>query len=206
MKWAVGTANRAKVECVRSVVDRAFPAGGDAGDDDGGGDASGADRHTFIAMAVESGISAQPMTGDETMRGAFNRATNALAAEPTADFGVGLEGGLEQVGGRNFECGWICVIEAGAGGRVGWGSSARFEMSDKILGKMAAEGKELGEVMDELSGGSDVRQGLGAMGVLTGGHLGRAEAYAHGLLFALAPFLSSRELYWDAAAAAPQPQ
>lgn len=180
IKIAVGTTNKAKVQCVDMTSAKIFSPS------------------MIITRAVEvaSDVSAQPMSADETQQGALARATKALAAMPDADFGVGLEGGVEKIGDRWFECGWMCVIERSTG-RVGWGSSARFEMSQKIMRKIIEEKKELAEVMDELTGETDVRSNLGAMGILTAGHLGRADAYSHGLMFAFAPFLSSREKYWD---------
>ena len=189
MRFAVGTTNKAKVACVVSTAEAIF---------------SGTTIQVD-AFEVASGVSSQPMSAAECQKGALQRATEALEKSvvgkggevcPAADFGVGLEGGVEKIGDRWFECGWMCVIERSTG-RVGWGSSARFEMSQKIMHKIVNEGKELAEVMDELTGESDVRSNLGAMGILTAGHLGRAEAYRHGLLFAFAPFLSDRETYWD---------
>ena len=79
---------------------------------------------------------------------------------------------------------------------MGWGSSARFEMSEKLMTPLR-QGEELAQVMDRLSGEQDVRSRQGAMGVLTAGHLGRAEAYEQGMIFALAPFLSDPKKYWD---------
>ncbi|KAF8293616.1 hypothetical protein TcBrA4_0075370 [Trypanosoma cruzi] len=127
--------------------------------------------------------------------GAQHRAHEALRLVPEAHYGVGLEGGLEKISDRWFECGWMYVIERSTG-RCGIGSSARFEMSQKLMSKILDEGKELAEVMDEMTGETDVRSGQGAMGVLTAGYLNRAESYSHGLIFALAPFLSDHK-YWE---------
>jgi inosine/xanthosine triphosphatase len=183
MHIVVGTTNKAKVACVVSTANTLFAA-----------------VHgpvTVDAVDVASGVSSQPMSAEESQRGALQRAKLAIEQSGnTADFGVGLEGGVEQIGDRWFECGWMCVVER-ATGRVGWGSSARFEMSQKIMRKIIDEKKELAEIMDELTGETDVRSHAGAMGILTNGHLGRADAYSHGLIFAFAPFLSSREKYWD---------
>ncbi|KPI87384.1 hypothetical protein ABL78_3518 [Leptomonas seymouri] len=176
--WAVGTTNRAKVECVVAVVNKCFPNV----------------IHEVRAVNVNSGVTDQPMSAEETQRGAVNRAKSALDAIPEADFGIGLEGGLELIGGRWFECGWMSVVER-KNGKCGIGSSARFEMSETLMSPILNEGKELADVMDELTGEKDVRSGLGAMGILTAGYLGRAAAYEHGLIFALAPFLSESK-YW----------
>lgn len=176
--WAVGTTNRAKAESVVSVVNKCFPG----------------DSHDVRPVNVTSGVSDQPMSAEETQKGALNRAKAALDAVPEAHFGVGLEGGIEHIADRWFECGWMVVVERETG-KCGVGSSARFEMSKTIMRPILEEGKELAEVIDMLTGETDVRSGLGAMGVLTAGHLGRAAAYEHGLMFALAPFLSDPK-FW----------
>lgn len=176
--WAVGTTNKAKLSCVDAVANKVFPN----------------DQHEVISVNVPSGISDQPLSAEETIEGATNRARRALEAVPSAHFGIGLEGGVERIGDRWFECGWMAVIERSSG-RLGIGSSARFEMSAALTRPLFEEGKELAEVIDDLTGCKDVRSGQGAMGVLTGGHLCRGPAYEHGLIFALAPFLSD-ERFW----------
>ncbi|KAG5497623.1 hypothetical protein JKF63_03888 [Porcisia hertigi] len=176
--WAVGTTNRAKAESVIAVVNKCFPQ----------------ETHEVRLCSVNSEVSDQPMSAEETQKGALNRAKAALEAIPDADYGVGLEGGIEHIAGRWFECGWMVILDRRTG-KCGIGSSARFEMREAIMGPILNEGKELAEVMDNLTGEKDVRSGLGAMGVLTAGHLGRAAAYEHGLVFALAPFLSHSK-YW----------
>eukprot|EP00796_Vickermania_ingenoplastis_P008928 gene8928-6264_t len=177
--WAVGTTNKAKLESVLSAVKKCFPN----------------ETHEVRAVSVESGVSNQPMSAEETTQGSINRAENAAAKIEDANYGVGLEGGLECINGKWFECGWMCVVHKSSG-RRGIGSSARFEMSSTLMKPILHENKELAEVMDDLTGEKDVRSGLGAMGVLTAGYLGRAAAYEHGLIFALAPFLSDSK-YWS---------
>jgi non-canonical (house-cleaning) NTP pyrophosphatase len=104
-----------------------------------------------------------------------------------------MEGGRQQVGDRWFECGWIAVINRE--GRLGLGSSARFELSPKIMKELHV-GRELAEVIDALTGQKDVHTGIGAMGMITNGHLPRAAAYEHGLLFAFGRFISDQK-YWE---------
>lgn len=176
--WAVGTTNKAKVNCVLTTVQKCFPN----------------EVHEVRSANVDSKVSNQPMSATESIQGATNRAKGALAAIEDADFGVGLEGGLELVDEKWYECGWMCVIERSSG-RQGIGSSARFEMSSVLMKPILHEKKELAEVIDSITGKTDVRSGLGAMGILTAGHLDRGSAYSHGLMFALAPFLSE-EKYW----------
>jgi non-canonical (house-cleaning) NTP pyrophosphatase len=77
-----------------------------------------------------SAVSAQPLSSIETRTGAIRRAQLALKAEPTAEFGVGLEGGIEQVDGAWYESGFIAVIDRS--GKIGTGTSARYEVSESV--------------------------------------------------------------------------
>eukprot|EP00760_Papus_ankaliazontas_P032568 PhM_4_TR5895/c0_g2_i1/m.67467 len=178
MKWVVGSKNKAKVASVEAVAHKCFPN----------------DTHEVISVDVPSGVAAQPMDLEVTISGARNRAKGALELVQDADFAVGLEGGIERIGTRFFECGWMVVVDRN--GREGVGSAARYELSEVLMRPILDEGKELAQVMDAVTGESDVRSNWGAMGVLTAGHLPRAEAYSQGLIFALAPFLSERK-YWE---------
>ena len=59
----------------------------------------------IIPTQVDSGIAEQPLSQEETMQGAINRAKNALALQTQASIAVGLETGLEDVGGiYNLVC------------------------------------------------------------------------------------------------------
>ncbi|EPY26006.1 hypothetical protein STCU_06368 [Strigomonas culicis] len=176
--WAVGTTNKAKLDSVSAVVKKCFPN----------------DTHEIVPVSTVSCVSDQPMSAEETQKGCIHRAKEALRLCERADFGVGIEGGLEHIGSKWFECGWMAIIER-ASDQMGIGSSARFEMSSVLMDPILSEGKELADIIDDLTGETDVRSGLGAMGVLTAGHLGRAAAYEHGLMFALAPFLSDTK-FW----------
>ena len=48
-------------------------------------------------VSVDSGVSDQPKTDDETLTGATNRVKAAAKAYPEADFWIGLEGGIAKV-------------------------------------------------------------------------------------------------------------
>lgn len=181
MRFAVGSKNPAKLSAVRLAAAKVFPGG---------------EEHAVEGVSAPSGVSDQPKSAEESMRGATNRARAALAADAEADYGVGLEGGIEKVGDQWFECGWIAVVRRSDGGRqVGLGTSARFQISQKVAAELFA-GRELADVVDELSGKSDVRSSQGMMGIVTNGVLPRAECYEHGVIMAFAPFVSPAQ-YWD---------
>jgi len=180
---AVGSTNRAKLSAVRMAVERLFH------------EAAARNAISYVTVDVPSGVGAQPMTADETRTGARNRALAAAEKVPNADFAVGLEGGIEETAGKLFECGYICVVEC-ATKREGYGTSARFEISKKIVRMLTEREMELCEVMTELTGELDVGKRQGMMGLITRGVLPRDECYSHGVMFAFAPFVSSPS-FWD---------
>jgi len=101
---------------------------------------------------------------------------------------------IQKIGEQYFESGWIVVRDRT--GKEGIGSSAKFELSMKIMNPILHQNKELADVMDELSGLKNVRENQGAMGILTNSILPRDICYAHGIIFAFAPWLSDAK-YWQ---------
>ena len=171
---AVGSKNAAKIKAAKIVVNKLFP------------------KARIISFDVSSDVSSQPLTDDETIKGAINRAKKAFRLS-SADFAIGMEGGLHKIGNHWFECGWIAVIDKN--GKIGLGSSGRYHLSNKLAKKVLA-GKELGQIIDEMTGRKNVRSLEGAMGLFTNNHLPRYKAYSHGILFAFGPFISDPK-FWD---------
>jgi non-canonical (house-cleaning) NTP pyrophosphatase len=88
-------------------------------------------ERVVVPAPVDSGVSAQPVSARETIAGARARALASLKAVNDADYGIGLEGGIEEIDGIWYECGWIVV--ASRNGKVGIGSSARYVVSQYVL-------------------------------------------------------------------------
>ena len=153
---------------------------------------------TFEVTGVkaESGVSDQPMSEEETIRGAKNRARAAML-QAKADYAVGLEGGLWKINGDWFESGWVAVLDST--GNFGIGSTPVIEMPPRLLEKILA-GQELGDVMDEVTGRQDVAKAEGFFGIMSNGALGRTAALKDGVIFALGRFVRP-EFYEEAAAA-----
>lgn len=172
---AVGSTNPAKVKAAKIAARKLFP------------------KAKVIGVSVVSDVSDQPMSDEESIKGAINRAKGAITGIHGAKYGVGMEGGAQLIGKKYFECGWIAVVDKN--GKVGLGSSARFELSAKIA-KRLGKGFELNDAMRELTGVDKHGNKEGMMGVITNGKLPRATAYSHGILFAFAPFVSNKK-FWD---------
>lgn len=174
MKIVVGSTNKAKIRAAQLAVDKLFP----------GTKVSG--------MEVDSGVSNQPKSAEESLQGAINRAENAME-KTKADYTIGMEGGMYKIGKRWFESGWIAVVDKKD--KIGLGTSAHWQVSDKISRELLA-GKELREVVTELSGKPNIYQEEGVMGLITSNHLPRDLAYSHGIIFAFGPFISE-PIFWD---------
>lgn len=166
MKVVVGSSNPVKVGAVTESFKQYYP------------------ESEVISLKVSSGIAEQPMSEEETVLGATNR---ALAALEYGDFGVGLEGGVTEIGGVLFECAWCVVVDKT--GRRGMGGGLYFELPKTVADRIL-NGGELGPIMNELTGEENVKEKSGAIGVFTKGKLDRKTAYVQLVTSALIKFVS----------------
>jgi len=138
-------------------------------------------------VAVDSGVPEQPRGRAETITGAENRARRALAAGD-ADYGVGVEGGVAEVDGAPGA--WLIMWAAVSDGdRIARGGGPSIRLPDDVA-RRVRDGGELGPVLDEQVGTSDVGEGVGAAGVLTGGAVDRESALSHAVASAFGPFVT----------------
>ena len=167
MKIAVGSTNPVKVEAVRTMAQRIWPA------------------VEIISVAAPSGISDMPMSDEEALTGARNRAKAAQQAAG-ADLGVGLEGGVHPESFGLALHGWVVIVDGN--GREGIGGGARLPLPQSIAQRVLA-GEELGDVMDDVLNDHNVKQKGGAVGALTAGLVMRQETFAVAVAYALSPFI-----------------
>jgi inosine/xanthosine triphosphatase len=146
----------------------------------------------FVGVKASSEISNQPMTDEETLLGANNRAWNAMTLHPNGDFYVGLEGGVEDINEELHEFAWI-VVTTWSGELSGKAKTCTF-IAPEVFRMMVMDGKEVGEASDAVFGTSNSKQDMGAIGLLTRGVIDRAELYRHAVVSALIPFVHP-ELY-----------
>lgn len=167
MKVAVGSQNPVKIEAARRAFKKVF------GDCD------------IVAVSVSPGVSDMPMSFEEAVKGAKNRAKGAIESVK-ADFGVGFEGGFEQTHIGTFLCGFVAVIDKE--NKWGFGKGSGTLMPEKIV-KRVKQGKELGDVMDELLGRKNLKQHEGTTGFLTKNLIPRIQGFENTLIYALARFM-----------------
>jgi inosine/xanthosine triphosphatase len=140
-------------------------------------------------ILVPSGVRDQPASNAETLAGALNRARAAQQIEP-ADYWVGIEGGIEDDGADMVAFAWVVVLSERMQGK---GRTGTFFLPDTVA-RLVREGKELGEADDMVFGKTNSKQDNGAIGILTGDVIDRAQLYEQAVILALVPF-KNKSLY-----------
>ena len=169
MYVAVGSLNPVKIEAVRLAFLALWPN----------------EAWRVEGVSVVSGVRDQPMSDEESIQGARNRAT--LAREKLdADYGIGLEGGIHEIGDLAFDCGWVAVRDRK--GREGVGSTAKIPTPPRMM-KMIKSGMELGVVNDLIFGTINSKQGDGHFGLMTKNVITRTSGYRDGVVMALSRFV-----------------
>lgn len=162
----VASANPAKISAVADAFCEAFPG----------------QSFSIEGISVSSEVRDQPLSADETLRGARNRVKNARQIRPEADYYVGLEAGIDD----HYTFAWM-VIENG--NQRGEARSASLPLPALALEKIQ-QGIELGDVMDEMFNQQNIKQKGGAIAMLTNNILSRSSVYQQALILALIPFMN----------------
>lgn len=173
-KVIIASNNPVKIQAVRNGFKQMFPS----------------QAFEFIGMSVDSGVSDQPMTSDETFIGAKNRADNVSIEVIDADFHVGIEGGIEQTGGEMAAFAWVVIKSNGTYGKSKTGT---FYLPRQVV-ELVNQGKELGEADDIVFDRTNSKQKSGAVGILTGNIIDRTSYYTEAVILAAIPYKNS-DLY-----------
>ncbi len=152
----IGSNNKAKVKAVENVFSKA----------------------SVLSVKVESGVNAQPKTDNETRKGAINRAKSSKGSELNS-YGIGLEGGVMQMGEHLYLCNWGALVTPNNTCFVA--SGARIPLPRKIATSIA-NGQELGDIMQEWTRIKDIRHHQGAMGIFTNGMISREDLFTNVVL------------------------
>jgi inosine/xanthosine triphosphatase len=171
--FAVGTENKIKIKAVTDVVKKYWPGA------------------KCMSYKVSTGVSNQPKTDTETKTGAVKRAKKALEINKDANYGVGLESGIEFRKDGLWTFGWVAII--GRDNAMGLAKTIQFRLPDK-LGELIKSGLEQGQADAILFKRVDSGEKGGTVGLLTKGKVKRVEVFSQAIVFALVPFLN-KELY-----------
>ena len=150
-----------------------------------------------VARRVETNIPVMPLTDWQLMQGARER---ALAARDSlrsrrleADLYVGLEGGFHSVSiegeWHTFLRGWAYATDGEQGA---FGAAPSISVPAYIVKRVVEGRRELGTVMDEVTGGRDIRSKQGAWGVLSRDLVTRSMSFELALIAAFAPFYNPK--------------
>lgn len=155
MKIIIGSKNPAKVTAVKN----AFYEG----------------PFEFIPLNIASGVKEQPLSDEETISGAVNRAVGALK-QGNGDMGIGLEGGVQETERGLLICNWGALAVKEMEPLIAGG--ARFLLPEEIAVRLR-NGEELGPVMDSYAKKQNVRKTEGAVGIFTNGLINRIDMFTH---------------------------
>ncbi|QPV63963.1 inosine/xanthosine triphosphatase [Halosimplex litoreum] len=168
---AVGSENPVKAGATERVAGQSFEDGAEV-----------------VAVAVDSGVPEQPRGRTETLTGAENRAARALEADPGADYGVGIEGGVATLDERPglYLVMWAAVTD---GETLQRGGGPALRLPDDVAERVRS-GEELGPVLDDRLDTERLKERAGAAGVFTGGTIDRESALVHAVAGAFGPFVT----------------
>lgn len=138
-------------------------------------------EHSIVGIDVPSGVSSQPLSDEETLQGAINRAQATLGAG-AYDLGIGLEGGVLETEHGMMLCNW-CAIASREDGRLAIGGGVRILLPDAIA-RGVRVGIELGTMIDEWAGSTGISKGEGTIGILTQGKISRAQMFRDSVICA----------------------
>lgn len=182
---ALGSDRAAKIMAVRASVARVAAI-----------DPEWADVNV-VARRVETSAPAMPLTDWQLMEGARERALavrdSLYSRRLEADIYVGLEGGFHSisVGGEwhTFLRGWAYATD---GEKGAFGAAPSISVPPEMVKRVVEGRKELGTVIDEVTGGRDIRSKQGAWGVLSRDLVTRSMSFEVALIAAFAPFYNPK--------------
>ncbi|GIN88146.1 NTPase [Heyndrickxia sporothermodurans] len=157
MKIALGSTNPAKVQAVIEAFNKI-------------------DRDvSVISTQVSSEVNEQPFSDEETIKGAINRAKNAIKKE-NAEIGIGLEGGVTESPYGLTVCNWGALVDREKPPIIAGG--ARFLLPEEIAIRLR-NGEELGPVMDGYVKRKNISKKEGAIGIFTNDYITREDMFLH---------------------------
>lgn len=147
----------------------------------------------FEPLQIESGVQATPLSIDELMTGARQRAEAAFAIGESKNseiiLSVGVEGGSYVSQKHVFLQSWACAYD---GKRRSFGSSGAIEIPQALSDAVVRDGADLGKVIDVFAEQNDVRSNQGTWGILTADLITREDSFELATLNALAPFFNKK--------------
>lgn len=136
-------------------------------------DVFGKNDFIFDKMAVQSGVSDQPFSDNETIQGAVNRAKES---RKYGDIGIGLEAGVQDTSYGLSLINWGALVDENDNLYIAGGT--RILLPDEVANELS-KGLELAEVMDTYCNRKDIRSNEGAIGIFTNNEVVRKDIFTH---------------------------
>ena len=149
-KLYVGTKNKAKIEAVIEVFK----------------------NFEVVPMEGESGVSRQPLSEEETINGAKNRAKSLPAG-----YRLGLEAGVTKINGICFLINFGVLIDPEDNEYFAGGTY--LPLPDFVSDRLYNSDVELKEVMEEYTGIMNINHFGGAISVFTNNQVQRKDIFIH---------------------------
>ncbi len=174
----VGTTNELKLEAAKKAFEHVF-------------------KKDVIVHGFEtaSGVSAQPLSTEESFIGARNRADmvaqKAMSCKPEIEYAVGLEGGIDCINDRDMYvlegCAWVVQLESMD---FSFGRSAGLPVPASLSHLLAVQKQELGPIIAATQR-KDMPRATGANGYLTNNDYTREQEFFDATRLALARFANA---------------
>lgn len=168
IKVAVGSLNPIKIAAVNNAFQRQWT------------------QAVVTGTEVDTGVSAMPMSDQECLTGARNRAIAARSLAD-ADFGVGLEGGVNSEACGLMLLGWVVIVHRD--NRESVSCTTKIPLPKSLADRILA-GEELGPVMDHVLKTTGTARKGGASGALTAGLVMRQDKFEMAVAYAMSPFVA----------------
>lgn len=166
LKIVVGSKNPVKINATSNILSKIY------------GDIE------VTSKDADSGVPDQPFGLDQTIKGAVNRAKDAYSDE--FDLSVGIESGLMETPNSitgYIDLQWCAIFD---GDKITVGVSSGFEYPPEVVEEVL-NGFEVGDVMDRITGITDLGTKKGAVSHLSRDMLNRTENTEQCVLTAMIP-------------------
>ncbi len=167
MIFFIGSTNPVKINAVKLATQDYWP------------------QAKLLGFEVDSQVSEQPHSDQETKLGAINRAKAALKIGKISHqqelknnqdyFGVGLEGGVMMINDQMWTTIWVTVIDKN--NKLFLANGGRF-LVPEFLANQINQGEEMGPALSKYFNGRSVKTQEGLVGIVTNNYLDRAELYS----------------------------
>ncbi len=165
-KVIIASENPVKIEVAKQAFNVCFPD----------------EKFEFIGVKSQSGVPDQPVGFEQTFNGMKNRIKFIKNIHPDADYFVGQEGGITDIGKEMRECAYIGIEDKD--GYFGYGTTPSFLVPFEIA-EYVRQGDELGTANDKFAGLTNSKQAGGVIHTLTDGIIDRVKFYFQAAVIAL---------------------